>query len=442
MLAISGIGGTMRQSKYTVVVEEPNGEHLLYNTANGAFAVADDEAYGDYCSCSGTYASALMEDGFLTDLAPDQEVAAQKAYFEAQRSDHSGLMLVLAPTYACNLRCPYCYEQGHNAIKGKMSEEVMDAVLRFVEARYAENHFERLDVEWYGGDPSLALDVVEELSSRLIAWCDERGVAYDAMMLTNCNLIDEAAVQMLVRSRLSSVYVTIDGFEDMHNARRVSAVGLNSFQKNVEAVKLFAKYGVKVSVAMNVDRVNWPEYHPLRDWLREQAGVELMPARLCDYGHFYGSRGFEAPAFDLFDHDEFCRMTHEEFVAGGFDAQTIADLLHPVPRFCNGQRDDYFVIDTVGDVYYCDGVIGEKDHIKFNVKDEPTYEQLHGVSHDPHDSPQCRACHLLPICQGNCDWERRATNMVCHPLLTTLPDYLRDYRSCFDVDPAPYVRLA
>ena len=135
-------------------------------------------------------------------------------------------------------------------------------------------------------------------------------------------------------------------------------------------------------------------------------------------------------------------MAHDEFVAGGFDAQSIADLLRPVSRFCNGQRDNYFVIDTVGDVYYCDGVIGEQGHIVFNVKDEPTYEQLHGVSHDPHDNEKCRACHLLPICQGNCDWERRATNMVCHPLLTTLPDYLRDYRSCFDVKAEGYVRLA
>ena len=90
----------------------------------------------------------------------------------------------------------------------------------------------------------------------------------------------------------------------------------------------------------------------------------------------------------------------------------------------------------------CDGHIGEQDHVVFNVKDGPTEAQKRMVSHDPYESEQCRACHLLPICQGNCDWERRATGMQCHPLLTTLPDYLRDYRACFGDVEEPYTRLA
>ena len=432
----------MRKSSYTVVVDGARGEHLLYNTANAAFAALDDEAFGCYLAGEGAFADALVEAGFLTDLTTEEELAAQKAYFDAQRADRSELTLVLAPTYACNLRCPYCYEQGHNAIKGKMSPEVMDAIMRFVEARYAEHAFEKLTVQWYGGDPSLALDVVEELSTRFIDWCDARAIGYSAMMLTNCNLIDEDAVKMLAQARVGFVYVTIDGFEETHNARRVSAMGLNSFQKNIDAVKLFVKYGIEVRAVMNVDRVNWPEFHPLRNMLRDEIGIDLSCGRLCDYGHFFGSRGFAKPNFDLFEHDEFSRMMHEEFVEGGFDAATIADMLQPVPRFCNGQRDNYFVIDTLGDVYLCDGIIGEQDRVIFNVLDEPTREQLHSVSHDPQDSAQCRNCHLLPICQGNCNWERRATGMVCHPLLTTLPDFLRDYRSCFDVEPAPFVRLA
>ena len=426
----------MKQSRYTVVVEGANGEHLLYNTANGAFDAYGANEYANYvafleggAAADDELAETFVSSGFLTDLSPEEELAAQKALFDAQREDHSELTLVLSPTYACNLRCPYCYEQGHNAIKGKMSPDVQDAIIRFVEERFAAHPFDRLCVQWYGGDPSLALDVVEELSARLIALCDERGSAYEAMMLTNCNVIDEAAVEMLARMRVTSVFITIDGLEDTHNARRVSAVGLNSFERNVEAAKLFVKHGIGVRANMNADRVNWPEYRPLRDMLRDEVGVDLTFSRLCDYGDFFGTRDFKKPAFDLFAHEEFCQLSHETFAEGNPDEQEIRAVLCPTARFCKGQRDDYFIIDTIGDVYLCDGYIGEQDHVVGNVIEGLSEAALHSVSHDPHESEQCRACELLPICQGNCDWERRETGMHCHPLRTTLPDYLRDLRA-------------
>ena len=432
----------MRKSRYTVECKTDAGEHLLYNTAYGTFAVLDEEGFAAYRSCEGALAQQIEQDYFLTELTPDEELAAQRAMFEAAREEEGEFYLVIAPTYACNLRCPYCYELGHNSIKGKMSSEVVAAILRFVDARYQENAFTRMAVQWYGGDPSLALDVVEDLSNRLISWCDEHEVRYDAMMLTNCNVIDEPAVEMLVRARVREVFMTIDGFEETHNARRVSAVGINSYAKNIEAAKLFVKHGIKATANMNVDKVNWPQFHDLRDKLRDEVGIDLQAARLCDYGHFFGTRDFKKPAFDLFEHDEYSRLVHDEFALGGYDAEKIKDVLSPVPRFCNGQRHNYYIIDTLGDVYMCDGHIGEQDHVVFNVKEEPNPEQLRMVSHNPYESAQCSACHLLPICQGNCDWERQATGMQCHPLLTTLPDYLRDYRSCFGELVGHYQRLA
>ena len=432
----------MRKSRYTFVCEGVEGEHLLFNTAYGTFAALDDEAFAAFKSCEGPLADRMLDDLFLTELTAQEELVAQEALFRAASEDASALYLVLAPTYACNFRCPYCYEQGHNDILGKMSGEVRDAVVRFAQERYGAAPYRELKVQWYGGDPSLALDVVEELSARLIAWCADCGAEYDAMMLTNCNNIDEPAVEMLVRSRVTRVFMTIDGFEQTHNARRVSATGSNSFENNINAAKLFVKHGIEVTAAMNVDRVNWPEFHPLREALRDEVGVDLSCARLCDYGHFFGTHDFKKPAFNLFEHGEYARLQHEEFAAGGYGADAIRSLLSAAPRFCNGQRHNYYVIDTVGDVYLCDGVIGEREHVVFNILDQPTTEQLHMVSHDPYESEQCRVCHLLPLCQGNCDWERRATGMHCHPLLATLPDYLRDYRARFGPREGSYERFA
>ena len=68
-------------------------------------------------------------------------------------------------------------------------------------------------------------------------------------------------------------------------------------------------------------------------------------------------------------------------------------------------------------------------------------EKLRVISHDPFENPQCRACELLPTCLGNCDWERRTDRMQCHPLKTTLPDYLRDLRRCYPQPATGFLRL-
>ena len=246
----------MRISRYTFACDSVAGEHLLYNTAYGTFAALDDEAFAAFRACEGPLAKRMLDDNLLTELTPEEELAAQQTMFQAAREDPSALYLSIAPTYACNFRCPYCYEQGHNGVKGKMGADVMEAVCRFAQARFDERPFTELQVQWYGGDPSLALDVVEELSRKLIGWCDGCGVAYEAMMLSNCNNIDDDAARMLAHARVKLVYMTIDGFEETHNARRVSATGSNSFERNIEAARLFARHGIKVKATMNVDRVN------------------------------------------------------------------------------------------------------------------------------------------------------------------------------------------
>lgn len=423
----------LNASRYNVSAEN-DGELLLYNTATGAFASLEGAAARAWQD--GTWGEELQgqleEAGFVTALTPAEELAAQHAAFEEQRHEQGELTLALVPTYACNYCCPYCYEQGVTSTPGIMGTRVMDAVMDFIEARHADRPFAKLSVQWYGGDPSLALDVVEDLSEDMIEWCTEHGVAYDAMMLTNCKLIDADAADMLARCKVSSVLLTIDGFEETHNKRRVAADGSNSFKSVIGAADLFVERGMDVSAVMNVDKVNWHEYRELRDWVAAEHGVRLEPGRLSDCGHFYGTRDFKKPEFDLFTPEEYARLQCEELATEKPSASTVAALLAPTPRFCSGQRDDYFIIDCKGDVYACDGYVGQREHVRFSIFDEIEPEHLQQLSHNPFGSAECSACELLPLCMGNCDWERRTDQMQHHPLKYVLPEYLRMYRACFD----------
>ena len=433
----------MHGSRYNIVVED-GGKYLVYNTANAAFAQLDAQGKEALETGEGPCADDLASWGFLTELSADQELAQQRERFDRARADLSKLELSLIPTYACNYRCPYCYEIGHNDTKGKMDVQTEQAIADFVERRYGTYPFTELVVQWYGGDPSLALDVVERISTQLISWCDQRKVRYHAMMLSNANLIGEAEAELLARCQVKTVHLTIDGPEEVHNVRRVAADGSNSYARNIQAARALRANGINVRATMNVDKVTWPLYREFRDELLAQEGIGLKAAKLCDYGHFYGTAPFAAPAFDLFSHEEFAQILFEQFAQEPHTAAEMHEMLRPIRRFCTGQLDNYYIIDLLGNVYNCDGWVGDCSYVRFNLFDDPATWKLVDVSHDATRDERCSACELLPVCQGNCYWERACNGWPCHPFKYTIDGYLRVYRQCFEAVPtdAPATLLA
>ena len=423
----------MHKSRYVVEAEGQQGELLLYNTANGAFVQLGTEGRSVWKRSEPDDGGVLAQLGFLTELSADEELEVQRAAFDRQRADTSSMTLNFVPTYACNFRCPYCYELGHNKIPGKMNEQMMDAIAAFVRNRHQADGFKSLNVQWYGGDPSLVLDVVETLTKKLVTWCDEQGVAYDAMMLTNANVIGPSEAQLIAECRVSWVYLTIEGPEEIHNKRRVAANGTNSYQRTLEAARLLRARGVSISAIMNADKVTLPLYADMRETLFAEEGIELTLGKLNDYGHFFGEAPFCEPDFDLYEHEEYACVQFGEFAKVPHDAAEIRERLRPPGRFCSGQADNYFVIDLLGDVYACDGWVGDASHVKFNLLDDSSTWKLHEVSFDPTRDEKCSACELLPICLGSCIWERELSGMPCHPLKTTIADHLRLYRDCLDV---------
>lgn len=431
----------MKRSRYAVSVDTAPGEHAVYNTANGAFALLGDgawEAFEQGGLDEGTETGRTLTGlGLLTGLSPAGELAALQERLEQGRRNERTLGLSIVPTYACNFKCPYCYEDAPGRIKGKMDAGVMDAVMVFVEEQFRMRAdggaapFDSLAVQWYGGDPTLALDVVEKLSARMIAWCDERGFGYSALMLTNANVIGEAEADVIAACRISEVLLTIDGPEELHNRRRVATNGTNSYERTLHAARLLRERGVGLMATMNVDRISWPLYAETRDRLQAEEGIALIAGRLCDYRQNFGHGAFAKPDFDLFDHDEFCRVRLELFASEPHYAEEMRALLQPNARFCSGQSGAYFVIDLKGDVYHCDGRVGYEDWVCFNILDGPSAWKPSEITFDATRDERCGACEQLPMCLGSCIWERSLTGMPCYPIKDLIGEYLKIYRSCF-----------
>lgn len=98
-----------------------------------------------------------------------------------QRFNHKSLSLTIAPTLFCNFCCPYCYEKDKK--NKKMPKKVQEGILHFVK-KYDTIKF--LNVVWYGGEPTMAIDVIKFLSVELQKIVEN----YNAFMITNGFCLD------------------------------------------------------------------------------------------------------------------------------------------------------------------------------------------------------------------------------------------------------------
>jgi hypothetical protein len=63
------------------------------------------------------------------------------------------------------------------------------------------------------------------------------------------------------------------------------------------------------------------------------------------------------------------------------------------------------------------------------------------ADYNPLKDEQCRRCIVQPICKGYCQWSRALFDDACHLIKYAIDDYVRAYRSCFDVADGAVVSL-
>ena len=167
----------------------------------------------------------------------------------AVTNDH--LQLIVNPTERCNLRCTYCYE---TFALGKMPPAVISGVLNLVRRR-VEKGLKTFQIEFFGGEPLVAWDVIENLSRRLSDICAANGTKMFGGMTTNAMLLTRPRLDHLAACNMHSFQVTLDGPAAVHDRRRVTRQGEGSFDAVWSALEMLkaSPYPVFVQVRMHFD---------------------------------------------------------------------------------------------------------------------------------------------------------------------------------------------
>ncbi len=137
------------------------------------------------------------------------------------------LHLIIMPTEQCQFRCLYCYEDfGH----GRMNDRAVQG-LKSLMARRARD-LDLLSIEWFGGEPLLAYDIVEQVQASALALAAEHpALQLQSSMTTNGALLDRNRLAKLVALGVKRFQVSLDGPQEIHDRFRITAGGHGTFER-------------------------------------------------------------------------------------------------------------------------------------------------------------------------------------------------------------------
>lgn len=136
------------------------------------------------------------------------------------------LELILYPTEQCNFRCTYCYE---DFLIGRMDEKTQAGIKNLIARRLPK--LEKLHLQWFGGEPLAAKDLVLDLSGFAKRACDETGVNFSGSLTTNGYLLTLDLAQKLCDLNQRNYQISLDGFEAGHDQTRKLASGAGTFNR-------------------------------------------------------------------------------------------------------------------------------------------------------------------------------------------------------------------
>ena len=401
----------MKPSNYNFFFPyEPDENKLIaYNSFSNATALIDKDKYElfmDYCN----HGTAIGDEEFVSQLKAGcfvvednvNELEFLKLRMLSSRFATNSLGLTIAPTADCNFRCPYCYEKDVLA-QVYMSEEVQDRIVKLLEAQVKT--ISSFSVTWYGGEPLMAIDVVERLSRKFIEICEAHDVTYGAGMITNGYLLTPDIARLLKELKVNFLQITLDGDKEVHDVRRPLVDGSGSFDTIISNMVAAKEDMPFVSIRINVDRHNIQSAKHVATILRDKGLSDKVKAHLGKITADNGSYN-KSSCFDV------CDFSREEaqYYSDNFDDEMYLQRYPSlVSNVCAADKFNAHIIAADGRLYKCWSDIGRDDRCVGSLLEQKVGEVdplLRYMLHDPTADEQCKSCNLLPVCMGGCPYKR------------------------------------
>jgi uncharacterized protein len=308
------------------------------------------------------------------------------------------LGLILLPTEHCNFRCTYCYE---DFALGRMAPGVVSGVKELLSARAAE--LDELTLAWFGGEPTLALDIVEDVQSHAQGLVRRfPRLRLSANMTTNGWKLTPDVFTRLLSIGVDDYQISFDGPPEHHDRKRVRAGGKPSFDRIWRHVVAMRDRSdrFKIRLRLHVDHENLEAMFPFVDRCRATFGddprFEMFLKPLSRYG------GPNDADLSLLSGDEdWMRFADLQACVAGARAPEIPRSSGPPAvghgEICYAARGNHFVVRSDGRLCKCTIILDDPRNQVGRLREDGTVE----VS----------AAAMEPWLRGL--WSGRESELVC-----------------------------
>lgn len=373
----------------------------------------------------------LRRRGYLTEMTREQEehLFSHIVTRLHERDLDQPPSYIFMPTYDCNLRCAYCFQDSmrtdaarHHLLRS-MQPEIVDRIVQALPAIEA-NHGPRpdapqpRDVGLFGGEPLLAANrpVIEHLMQRMRGIGEARFWA-----VTNATEL-EAYRGILGPSGIASLQVTLDGPPREHDRRRIYPDGAGSFERIARNIAMALAEEVAVSVRVNLDRNNVEDLPELaeeivaRGW-HHAPRFSAYAAPITAQNDKTDARGtmstweLDRALVDLRTRHPAVAVIDRPDDRIKYDARRLFLSGANVPfelrsSFCSAHHRMY-IFDAFGDIYACWERTGDARVRIGTIRADGSVEMSHGMTREWRSrtvasNPVCRRCRYALRCGGGC----------------------------------------
>lgn len=324
---------------------------------------------------------------------------------------------LLIPSYNCNLKCSYCFEQKYDHTKSSKIDNWISYAFQFIDNQV--KHFcdyNRLNVlpkdiiiTLMGGEPLLIENLrdIEEIIDKL----EQRGYSYN--IITNGYHV-EHFISIFSKYKPQAIQITLDGTKEIHDSRRMNKLGEGSFDKIVSNIHYLIDMKILVHIRMNIDRSNINSLKEFCDKLDSEFG----DSKYLKY-YIYPIQDGGCLAEDIIIDEVECIKAINTIKSCNIKTNKVHCVFHgssfidsviknsPIKfksRNCAANKSQY-ILDSMGNVYKCwFGVGNEKFSIGSYYKENGLNENKDKVwkNRTTSNISKCSKCKYRYICGGGC----------------------------------------
>ncbi|GFP77749.1 radical SAM/SPASM domain-containing protein [Clostridium fungisolvens] len=427
----------MRVSNYNIYVPivDREQEFILVQGITGAFDVVDRRTYELLREAksnetildmlSDDVKAALIKRGYITDKNHLQEKEILKRISSTiQSKTKNSIHVTFVPTYNCNFRCEYCFEQkliekGKDWLNAKLDNSIIDATFKQLEEYKRLN--KRVDkISLFGGEPLLRSNY--EIVKYIIGKSNELGAQVFAV--TNGYSLD-AYEDLLGPSKIEAIQVTLDGLASTHNSRRYLVGKQPTYDTICDNITLALDKGVKVSLRTNVNKKNFDSIEKLlelykeKGWLgRPNFNYYFKATHRCYEKETDVTADIEIMnqlANSFGDVEKFQFNTMYSHLSESFKQMLLGKGYAPMRSGYCGAVSGMYTVDPYGDIYSCWDVLGDQKEVIGKVNTEENRFDL-GERCDYWQNRTCGAiekcsnCEFALFCGGGCGAHANVVN--------------------------------